>query len=68
MFPRIVLQIFFRISPSNSKKESHEIQIYPEDGFLRDEIRFRISCLIPKPEVRISKSKSGFPNQKHPKC
>ena len=44
------------------------MQIHPENGFLRDEIRFRVSRLIAKSEVRISKSKSGFPKQTHPKC
>ena len=34
---------------------------------LRREIRFRILCSIGNPKIRILRSKSGFPNQKHPK-
>ena len=39
---------------------------YPEDGFLGGEMRYRISRSIAKSEVRISKSKSGFPNRTQP--
>ena len=43
------------------------IEIHPEDGFLGGEIRFRISRSIGKSGFRFWKSKSGFPNQTHPK-
>ena len=43
------------------------IEIYPEDGFLGGEIRFRISRSIAKSEIWISKSKSRFPNRTQPK-
>ena len=42
------------------------IEIHHKDGFLRGEIRFRISRSIAKSGIRISKSKSGFPNQMQP--
>ena len=42
------------------------IEIHPGDGFLEGEIRFRISRSIAKSAIRISKSKSGFPNRTQP--
>ena len=42
------------------------IEIHPEDGFLGGEICFRISRSIAKSEIRISKSKSRFPNRTQP--
>ena len=42
------------------------IEIQQGNGFLRGEIRFRISRSITKSEIRISKSKSGFPNRTQP--
>ena len=42
------------------------IEIHPEDGFLRGEICFWISRLIAKSKIRVSKSKSRFPNRMQP--
>ena len=39
------------------------IEIHHEEGILGGEIRFRISRSIAKSEIRISKSKFGFPNR-----
>ena len=49
----MVLQILFRISQSNGRQEIHKmwiflIEIHPEDGFLRGEIRFQILRLNAK--------------------
>ena len=51
--------------PSNPDLDSL-IEIHPEDGFLQSEIRFRISRSIAQSQIRISKSKSGFPNRTQP--
>ena len=66
----IVLEILFRISQSNGKNPNLDflIEIHPVDGFLRGEIHFRISRWMGKSGFRFWKSKSGFPNQTHPKC
>ena len=55
----MVLQILFRISQSNGRQEIHKmwiflIEIHPEDGFLRGEIRFQILRLNAKCKIRIS--------------
>ena len=33
---------------------------------IRDKIRFQILCSIGNPKIQILRSKSGFPNRKHP--
>ena len=57
LFTRIVLQILSERWKGNPWNPDLDflIEIHPEDGFLGEEIRFRI------------KSKSGFPNRTHPK-
>ena len=57
----MVLQILFHISQSNGRQEIHKmwivlIEIHPEDGFLRGEIRFQILHLNATCKIQISQS------------
>ena len=60
----------FPIEPQKGKSKKSGFGflnwIHPEDGFLGDEIRFRIWRSIGKSRFRFWKSKCGFPNRTHP--
>ena len=72
---RIVLQILFRISQSNSKEGNPWnpdldllIEFHSEDGFLESEIHCWVLRSIAKFEILFTKSKSGFANQLQQNC
>ena len=56
------LKTNFVADHTDSKSMSGRISIYE----IRDKIRFQILCSIGIPKIQILRSKSGFPNRKHP--
>ena len=64
LFTRIVLQILFRISQSNGKKEIHEIRIWILKSIVRTDFS-KVKSIFGF-RVLWQNSKSRFPNRTHP--